>query len=333
MIDRTAFRRSLPKCVRFTVVGLGIACLAGLALAGLALAGLANTTNASDSIVVVLLDDSGSMKKEMQTASGDEPRMSVAKTALSRVVEQLPEGTKFGLLLMNGSRANQGWLIPLAALDRASALARIDNVRAEGGTPLGQSMKTAMDELLALRSKVPYGDYRLLVVTDGEASDPKVLASYLPDMVSRGVVVDVIGVGMASEHSLSQRTHSYRKANDAASFEKALTEIFAESASSGSNDDGAADFDRIAGLPDEFATEALKALTMAQNGEIAEGRSVSSLVDPTSVANAPIGTTPGAHSGAAPAEPKRESSSFFVIVILVVMTAILSRFFMSKRRR
>jgi uncharacterized protein YegL len=267
--------------------------------------------------------------------------MSVAKSALTRVVEQLPEGTKFGLLLMNGSRASQGWLIPLAALDRASALARIDKVRADGGTPLGQSMKTAMDELLALRSKVPYGDYRLLVVTDGEASDPKVLASYLPDMVSRGVVVDVIGVDMASEHSLAQRTHSYRKANDAASFEKALTEIFAESASSGSNDDGAADFDRIAGLPDEFATEALKALTMAQNGEIAERRSVSSLVDQTSVANAPIGTTanapigttPGAHGGSAPAEPKRNSSSFFVIVILVVMTAILSRFAMSKRRR
>ena len=164
MIDRTAFRRSLPKCVRFTVVGLGIACLAGLALAG-----LATTTNASESIVVVLLDDSGSMKTEMRTNSGNEPRMSVAKNALTRVVGQLPEGTKFGLLLMNGARANQGWLIPLASLDRASALARIDQVRAEGGTPLGQSMKTAMDELLALRSKVPYGDYRLLVVTDGEA--------------------------------------------------------------------------------------------------------------------------------------------------------------------
>ena len=325
MIDRTAFRRSLPKCVRFTAVGFGIACLAGLAMAG-----LATTTNASESIVVVLLDDSGSMKTEMRTNSGNEPRMTVAKNALTRVVGQLPEGTKFGLLLMNGARANQGWLIPLTSLDRASALARIDQVRAEGGTPLGQSMKTAMDELLALRSKVPYGDYRLLVVTDGEATDKEVLERYLPDMVSRGVVVDVIGVDMRSEHSLAKRTHSYRKANDAASFEKALTEIFAESASSGSNDDGAADFDRIAGLPDEFATESLKALTMAQNGEIAEERPNVGFTDQNSLANAPIGTSPGS---SAPAEPKGKSSSFFVLVILVVMTAILSRFFMSKRRR
>jgi uncharacterized protein YegL len=256
--------------------------------------------------------------------------MTVAKNALTRVVGQLPEGTKFGLLLMNGARANQGWLIPLTSLDRASALARIDQVRAEGGTPLGQSMKTAMDELLALRSKVPYGDYRLLVVTDGEATDKEVLERYLPDMVSRGVVVDVIGVDMRSEHSLAKRTHSYRKANDAASFEKALTEIFAESASSGSNDDGAADFDRIAGLPDEFATESLKALTMAQNGEIAEERPNVGFTDQNSVANAPTGTSPGS---SAPAEPKGKSSSFFALVILVVMTAILSRFFMSKRRR
>ncbi|MCE3014501.1 MAG: VWA domain-containing protein [Pirellula sp.] len=325
MIDRTAFRRSLPNCVRFTVVGFGIACLAGLALAG-----LATTTNASESIVVVLLDDSGSMKTEMRTNSGNEPRMSVAKTALTRVVGQLPAGTKFGLLLMNGARTSQGWLIPLASLDRASALARIDQVRAEGGTPLGQSMKTAMDELLALRSKVPYGDYRLLVVTDGEATDKELLDRYLPDMISRGIVVDVIGVDMRSEHSLAKRTHSYRKANDAASFEKALTEIFAESSSSSSNDDVAADFEMIAGLPDEFATESLKALTMAQNGEIAERRLDAGFTDQNSMANAPIGTASGPVT---PTEPKGNSSVFVVVVILIVMTAILSKFVMSNQRR
>jgi uncharacterized protein YegL len=325
MIDRTGFQWSLSNCVRFNVVGFGLALLAGFA--GL-LSGLSGVTNASESIVVVLLDDSGSMKTVMPD-SGKQPRMSVAKSALTRVVSQLPEGTKFGLLLMNGARANQGWLVPLAPLDRASAIAKIEKVQAEGGTPLGQSMKTAMDELLALRSKVPYGDYRLLVVTDGEATDRNVLEMYLPDMISRGVIVDVIGVDMRSEHSLAKRTHSYRKANDAASFEKALTEIFAESTSSGSNDDGAADFDMIAGLPDEFATESLKALTMAQNGEIAQSKPELNVVDENTLANAPV----GAATGSNPPGDRKNSSGFFVIIILVVMTAVLSKVVMSNRRR
>jgi hypothetical protein len=227
-------------------------------------------TRGADSVVVVVVDDSGSMREKMASDRGRSPRMDVAKQALSKVIQQLPDQTSLGVLLMNGARGNQGWLVPLSPLDRASTLAKIQNVRPDGGTPLGRSMKVAMDELLATRAKRPYGDYRMLVVTDGEATDNHALQAYLPDIVSRGILVDVIGVDMKSDHTLAQRTHSYRRANDAASFEKALSEVFAESTNSASGDASASDYDAIASLPNEFAKDALQALATSSNGEIHE---------------------------------------------------------------
>jgi hypothetical protein len=264
--------------------------------------------------------------------------MSVAKTALARVVKQLPEQTKFGLLLMNGARERMGWLIPLGSLDRSSALSQIENVRPDGGTPLGKSMKTAMDELLALRSKIPYGDYRLLVVTDGEATDRNVLEAYLPDMLARGVLVDVIGVDMKSEHSLATKAHSYRKANDAASFEKALNEIFAESNSSGSSDNDLADFDLIAGLPDEFATESLKALTSASNDQISVAQTNAIAAGPTTInppasgpvsSSGPVATQPPGGGG----QPGKGPGFGFIIGGVIFIIFVVSRLLKLKRSR
>jgi uncharacterized protein YegL len=222
------------------------------------------SAQAASSIVVVLLDDSGSMNDRMRNGNQKQPRMEVAKTALRRVIEQLPESTQLGVLLLNGSSKTDGWLIPLGPLDRGSAISRIDQLRARGGTPLGRAMKVAVDELQELRRQQPYGDYRLLVVTDGEASDRGVLQRNLPEIISRGIVIDVIGVDMKSDHSLAQLSHSYRRANDAASFERAVSEIFAESASLDDSIAGQSDFDLLAGLPDDFAQESLRALSQLQ---------------------------------------------------------------------
>jgi hypothetical protein len=292
---------------------------------------------AADTTVVVLLDDSGSMRNQMRTESGVEPRMAVAKTALTRVVEQLSPQTTFGLLLMNGARGNGGWLVPLAALDRASALSRIANVKADGGTPLGQSMKSAIDELLERRSEVPYGDYRLLVVTDGEATDRNTLEQFLPDMVARGIIIDVIGVDMQSDHSLASRAHSYRRANDAASFEQALTEIFAESADS-STDSSAANFDMIAGLPDDFASEALKALATNRNEKISvsqtPNRKASSPAANTPIGPATIVPTPNVPTPTVP--PVQEDRGIgvgFLIAIVVFVIVLFNGLTKSKRRR
>jgi hypothetical protein len=213
-----------------------------------------------ESVVVILLDDSGSMNELMRDGGRRAPRMEVAKNALRKVIQQLPTDTRLGVLLLNGARESEGWLIPLGPLDRNEAVSQIERLTARGGTPLGRSMKTAMEELIEHRRRQPYGDYRLLVVTDGEATDRSILQRHLPNILARGIAVDVIGVDMKSDHTLAQSAHSYRRANDAASFEQALSEIFAESMDRGQDQAGESDFDLLASLPDGFAHEVLPAL-------------------------------------------------------------------------
>ena len=67
-----------------------------------------------------------------------------------------------------------------------------------------------------------------MIVTDGEAGDQNLVERYTPEVVARGVVVDVIGVDMKSRHTLATKVHSYRAANDPESLKKAIQEVFAE---------------------------------------------------------------------------------------------------------
>ena len=107
-------------------------------------------------------------------------------------------------------------------------------------------MKIAADALLQRRSEQHYGTYRLLVVTDGEANDMDMLETYLPDILSRGITVDVIGVDMARQHSLATQVHSYREADNPQSLTAAIEEVFAES--SDDSDAGESDFELLQGF-------------------------------------------------------------------------------------
>jgi uncharacterized protein YegL len=254
--------------VQSAILKHGLACIAGAwTLFGTVLPTMA----AVDQVVVVVLDDSGSMRQRMRTDHGTQQRIEVAKEALSRVVSQLSANSQLGILMLNQNQRSNRWLIPLGPLDTKQTLNRIQQIRADGGTPLGASIKSAADALLEARQRKVYGDFRLLIVTDGEASDPDLLADFLPDVLSRGITIDVIGVDMSANHSLANQAHSYRRADDAASLEKALREVFAESSSSnalmGDDRDG---ISILQGLPDDddFTREILTALASPSNTEI-----------------------------------------------------------------
>src|SRR5690606_31118262 len=83
------------------------------------------------------------------------------------------------------------------------------------GTPLGQFIKIGADRLLQVMEKQHgYGSYKLLIVTDGEATDGGLMNRYTPDVVSRGITVDVIGVGMDRDHSLKKHARAYYDAQN-----------------------------------------------------------------------------------------------------------------------
>ncbi len=219
--------------------------------------------------VVIVLDGSGSMGTEME--SMDVSRMNAAKDALKRVLVQVPETTYVGLLVFSRVHRSQPWLFPLGPRDESKLVAAIEKVKEGGGTPLGEHMKIGADRLLEERAKqFGYGSYRLLVVTDGEAGDQDKVEQFTPEILGRGLLVDVIGVDMESDHTLATKVHSYRRADDPESLSKALAEVFAEVSMSG--DDAAAEneFELLEGLPFEVASVMLSALAAPSNVPIGE---------------------------------------------------------------
>ena len=215
--------------------------------------------------VVVLLDDSGSMKQPMP---GGMLRIDAAKQALNSVLSQLPPETRVGVVALNTRLHGESWIVPMGPIGNADWKERIASIRADGGTMLGLFSKVAADELLKMRAADRYGTYRLLIVTDGEANDPAVLSSYLPDILSRGITLDVIGVSMASEHSLANLAHSYRSADDAESLTAAISTVFAET--QGDTQSTQSDFELLQGIEDGVAEEVLKSLAVVNNDPIKE---------------------------------------------------------------
>lgn len=215
--------------------------------------------------VVIVLDDSGSMREIMKRDRRS--KIDAAKSSLMKVIEQIAPETNVGLLLLNGARASNHWYIPIGPVNQQDAFRKIDALRANGGTPLGDALRIASDELLALRAKKIYGTYRLIVVTDGEATDQALLDQYLPDILSRGIIIDAIGVDMRGNHSLATKVHSYRSADDQASLSNAIQEIMAER--NGTDQSGGQeDFAMLDGLGDLDVAEVLKALSKPNNEKV-----------------------------------------------------------------
>ena len=265
--------------------------LLGAVLAGLWAAPLGQAQVQVTDNVVVVVDASGSMGAPM----GGSTRMSVAKDALKQVLEQIPDTTHVGILVF--PRGN--WVYPLGPRKESMLAGAIDSIQSGGGTPLGDYMKRGADALLEARKKqFGYGTYRLLVVTDGEAGDARQVEAFTPDIISRGITIDCIGVEMASRHTLATKVHSYRNANDPESLKQAISEVFAEVASGNAGPGGENAFELIADLPEATASAMLKSLSTSGNQPIGEVPSMRAANPPSpSPASSYSGGTTSSKSG------------------------------------
>ena len=209
--------------------------------------------------LAIVLDDSGSMLDAMPGSGRS--KMEVAKTALREVFATLPADARVGVFTLNPPYGGtETELLPIAAHDADAVAAALNGVEAGGGTPLGERLNEATAALLAERAARRYGEYRLLVVTDGEATDGGLLDAAVPRTLGAGLTVDVIGVAMAGDHTLATAVDRYRRADDPQALREALEEVVAES--TGASADGAeTDYDLIAGLPEGAAAVALRALS------------------------------------------------------------------------
>jgi hypothetical protein len=262
-------------------------------------------------------------------------KIDAAKRALLQVLSQLPDDAQVGVLALNSRDPRSGpWIVPLGTLDRAPMRRAIQRIGADGGTPLGAAMKQASDALLAAREKHVYGDYRLLIVTDGEAQDRELVDAYLPDILARQITVDVIGVSMDRQHSLAQRVDRYRSAGDLEALQAAIEESLAESPLDPQDADEAADFALLASWPEPLISAAIEGLTKTNNRPIGQDDSLEDQAEEADelATNRSPQVVPGAPAPAA-SRPSRLRPVIVLMGVILVIAVVLKSMMRSGPRR
>lgn len=217
---------------------------------------LATPIFASDWTVFVV-DTSGSMRGN---------RITTAKDSMSKVVDQIPEGTQVGLLSFNG------WEYKPTTLNKESLKKSISGMRTGGGTPLSDYMKAGADQLLLARKRGDRGGvYTLIVVTDGVEDDPRQLKNYLDEIILRGIQVKAIGLDMSGDHNLaSNPAVEYTNANNPEALTKKLTDYVKAEVDFSDPQASEEMFEELEGLPGEVAFKVIESITKLKNHPIGE---------------------------------------------------------------
>jgi len=178
----------------------------------------------------LVLDGSGSMAESR--CSGNTNKMTAAKQAVATFTKQIPQQANMGLFVFDNQGTNER--VALGPNNRDSMLQAIGQVRANGGTPLKSAIKQGYQSLeKQAKKQLGYGEYHLVVITDGEASgnqNPKrVVRTILEDSP---IVIHTIGFCIEGGHSLNQAGRiNYKQANDPSSLQQGLQDVLAEAPS------------------------------------------------------------------------------------------------------
>jgi Ca-activated chloride channel homolog len=167
----------------------------------------------------LILDGSGSM-------SGD--KMKTAKQALVKFLDAVPPEANIGLAVFDdkglSERARLG-------ASRDTLRQEINRVSASGYTPLRSSLNLAYDKInIQAARQLGYGEYNIVVVTDGEASDGEEPDYIVDEILSESpVVIHTIGFQIGEHHSLNQPGRIlYKSANNLEELSEGLEDVLAE---------------------------------------------------------------------------------------------------------
>jgi Ca-activated chloride channel family protein len=174
----------------------------------------------------LILDGSGSMNDEQ--CSEGRRKIQVAVDAINAFTRALPKQSNFGLAtFINGKNIE---LAPLGP-DHQAGMASLGKVRPSGNTPLFSAVQFGYDKLTTqARRQSGYGEYHLVVVTDGMHSKGEDPTPAVDQLIARSpVVIHTIGFCISDKHALNQPGRTfYRSATDPASLKQGLESVLAE---------------------------------------------------------------------------------------------------------
>lgn len=175
----------------------------------------------------LVIDGSGSMSDP--GCSNDRPKLDVAREAVVQFIDSIPEDANVGLLSFDergiGERVALG-------NDKTAIKQYVQTMQASGGTPLRSSIEMAYDAVtLQGQKQLGYGEYHLVVVTDGEANSGEDPGSIVEHILQESpVTVHTIGFCIGDGHSLNiPGVTDYRAANNPSELLAGLKSVLAES--------------------------------------------------------------------------------------------------------
>jgi Ca-activated chloride channel homolog len=192
---------------------------------------LKDSNKVADSLLTknyyLVIDGSGSML-EAECSQGSN-KMTVAKQAFQTFVSDLPADANIGLYAFD--KAGIGERVALGQHNREQLQQALLQISPGGGTPLSLSIADGYQALTAqASSQLGYGEYHLVVITDGLAS-----SGYSPEtdinniLASTPINIHTIGFCIDDQHPLNQPGYTfYRSANDPSSLQAGLQEVLAE---------------------------------------------------------------------------------------------------------
>jgi len=141
---------------------------------------------------LIILDDSSSMRDQMFAA----------KQAVVQAVSQFDPNSRVGVIALN-----KGMVMPVQSASDASRSVESDlaQVNANGSTPLGASLADATSILTQeAQNRRGFGVFRILVTTDGAATDNDAMNSTVAEILSTTPIeIATIGIGIGEGHALN----------------------------------------------------------------------------------------------------------------------------------
>lgn len=188
------------------------------------MAGLPPAENTLARNFILVFDGSGSMQGA---------KLLTAKRAVETWSKTVPADANLGLVAFH----RNGWTsLPLGTGNRSAFVDAIAGIEAGGGTPLAEASKKSFLMLSSMGlQQLGYGEYNLVIVTDGEASNARDLRNWVDYIVNRSrspIQIRTIGFKIGDDHSLNQPgvTH-YVSANNERQLSQGLKAVLAEAES------------------------------------------------------------------------------------------------------
>ena len=176
---------------------------------------------------MLIFDGSGSMSEN--ECAGASRKIDIAKQAVVAWSKSVPTDANLGLYAFH---ANGISALPLTAGNRERFMQTIMNIRAGGKTPLTQAMLKSFQALTEQgRRQLGYGEYTIVVVTDGIANAPDQLKTAVDRILAQTpITIFSIGFCIGSHHSLNQPGRTiYKSADNPEQLRKGLQDVLAES--------------------------------------------------------------------------------------------------------